>query len=220
MSTRAVQSTLAPMNWRRGLVLAGIHLAMVVPTLVREEARFWQYTNTEVSSRISPHVERVLFQEGQALDLDPCHWHDIGFSRSTEVEGFANLPTALLTGWHDSCLTKTSLGKVVRRFVGRRNHAAEIADCICLALLVFIQWFLIGAFPLVRPKSWWLEPGAFITITACVGVAIALLPSVSSLARIPALLAGLAWLWYFALLLWIPVHHAWQSTLHGLRRLS
>jgi hypothetical protein len=35
-----------------------------------------------------------------------------------------------------------------------------------------------------------------------------------------ALLPPRAWLWWFALLLWKPVHLAWQSTLHGVRRLS
>jgi len=209
------------MNWRRGILLAGINLAIVIPTLVREETRFWRYTGTDVSSRpLGVHVETVILQEEVAMDLDPCHWYDIGSSRLNEVVGLANLPTAILTGWHDSCLTRTALGRGLRRTAGARNHATEIADCVSLAALVLIQWMLVGGLPLVQPRRWWLEPGAFITTAGVISAPIALIPAINEFARIPALLAGLGWLWYFALLLWKPVHLAWQSTLQGLRRLS
>ncbi len=49
-----------------------------------------------------------------------------------------------------------------------------------------------------------------------------LLAGINLVAAVPliCLLAIQAWLWWFGLLLWIPVHAAWQSTLDGFRRLS
>ncbi len=220
LPTRPAQSTLAPMNWHRGLLLAGINVAIAMPGVVRESMQFWQNTAGSVARASPSRVEYVMFQEGVPISLDPCNWSDLGHSRLIEVGGFANLPTALLTGWHDPCLTQTRLGRLSARVVGGRNHSAEVLDCLCLAILISTQWLLVGGLPIIQPKRWWLEPGALITASAAIAAALAIIPITQSLARIPALFAGLAWLWYLALLLWVPVHLAWQSTLHGLRRLS
>ena len=208
------------MNWRRGLLLAGINLAIAMPGVVRDSMQFWQYTSGYTAGASRNRVEYVIFQEEVPISLDPCNWADLGHSRLIEVEGFANLPTALITGWHDPCLSKTRLGRFVARAVGGRNHRAEVFDCVSLAIPVSIQWLLVGGLPIVQPSRWWLEPGAFITASAAIAAGLAIIPITQSLARIPALFAGLAWLWYFALLLWIPVHLAWQSTLSRQRRLS
>jgi len=53
-----------------------------------------------------------------------------------------------------------------------------------------------------------------------VAACIAIIPVLDGLARLPAVIASFAWLWWFGLLLWIPIHRAWQSTVGGLRRLS
>lgn len=211
---------LAGMDWRRGLLLAGTNLAIVVPAFVWQEARFWPWTNTDISGRLGARVEHVVLQEEIAVPLDPCQWFDVGSSRLEEVAAFVNLPAALLTGWHEGCLTRSALGRVIRKVIGSRNHLAEIADCTCLSALVLIQWVLVGGFPIVRPKRWWLEPGAFITTAGVIGATLTLIPRVIDMARIFAVFAGFGWLWWFGLLLWVPVHRAWQSTLGGLRRLS
>jgi len=91
---------------------------------------------------------------------------------------------------------------------------------VVLCLLIAVQWFLIGSFPLIRSTRWWAEPSAFITLCTTIGSGIALLPVIDVLGRLAVLFAFFGWLWYFALLLWKPVPLAWQSTLHGLRRLS
>ena len=208
------------MNWRRGLVLAGINLAISVPGFVWQEARFWPYTNTDVTKTHSARVEYVVFQEEVPVPLDPCHWFDLGYSRLEEVGEFANLPTALSTGWHGSCLTKSPLGRGVRRVIGARSHLAEVVDCACLSALVSIQWVLVGGFPLARPKHWWFEPGAFITAVALVGALVSFLPVIDFMSRIAEIFAVIGWLWWFGLLVWIPLHRAWRSTLGGLRRLT
>jgi hypothetical protein len=208
------------MNWRRGGLLAGIHVAVAASGFVLEELRFWPYTNTDVSSRYGARIESVLLQEQMSVPLDPCHWFDLGYSRLEEVGAFANLPTALLTGWHGACLTRTALGRVVRRVVGARNHRAEIADCGCLSVLVCIQWMLVGEMSLGHRRRWWLEPGAFITAVTVMGVAVSLIPGALLLTRVCEVVVGLAWFWWCGLLIWKPVHWAWRSTLGGLRRLS
>ena len=208
------------MNWRRGLLLAGINLAIVIPAFVWQEAQFWPWTNTDISGRLGARVEHAVFQEEMTVDLDPCHWFDIGSSRLEEVAGFANLPAALLTGWHEACLTRSALGRVIRKVIGARNHLAEIADCICLTALVLIQWILVGGIPLVRPKRWWLEPGAFITTAAIIGASRTLIPRMFELARIPAVSAGIGWLWWLGLVFWKIGRLAWQSTLGRQRSLT
>jgi hypothetical protein len=211
---------LAVMNWRRGLLLAGIHLVIVVPAFAWEVAQFWRYTGTDISSGLGARVESVVFQEEMTIPFDPCKWFDIGSPRLKEVGALANLPTALLTGWHGPCLTQTPLGVVVRRVIGGRNHLAEIADCVILSALVLTQWILVGGLPLVRRKHWWFEPGAFITAAAVVGTAVSVVPTIDTMWRIPAFIAGLGWLWWLGLLLWIPLHHTWKSTLGRQRRLT
>jgi len=191
------------MSWRRGLLLAGIHLAITAPLLVWQEARWWRYTQAANSPPTSTRLVRVAFQEGAVtISLNPCEWFDIGYSRSIEVAGLANLPVAILTDWHDSCLVRTRLGRAAGTVFGTRNHRAEIARCVALCACVFVQWTLVGGFPLMGERRRWIEPGAFITLCAIVGVLLSILPVVYSFARIPGSLAVLAWLWWLGLLVW------------------
>lgn len=188
------------MNWRRGLLLAGIHLVGAVSLIVRQEAIYWRYTRT-ASSSFSTGLVRAAFQEEVAISFDPCNWFDLGYDQTMEVDAFANLPAALLTGWHDPCLTRTALGRASERMFGGRNHRAEIASCVALSAWVFIQWLLLGGFPLVHPRRWWLEPGASITLCAAIGILLSLLLHDRAFARIPEILAGLVWLWWMGLLM-------------------
>ncbi|MGA2850301.1 MAG: hypothetical protein ABSE46_15000 [Terracidiphilus sp.] len=79
--------------------------------------------------------------------------------------------------------------------------------------LIALQWFLLGAFPLVRHphwRRWWGEPGTFITVCAVLGGLLALIPGVDTIARLPALVAMLAWFWWLGLLAWTLVRAAWR----------
>jgi hypothetical protein len=79
-----------------------------------------------------------------------------------------------------------------------------------LCLFIAMQWFLMGGFPLVRTQKWWADPGAFITTCAVLAGSIALIPVVDGIARLPALLAMLAWLWWFGLLIWKTLQFGWR----------
>jgi hypothetical protein len=50
------------------------------------------------------------------------------------------------------------------------------------------------------------EPGAFVTANNFIAACIAIIPFVDGLARLPALIAFVGWLWWFGLLAWIPVY--------------
>jgi len=79
-----------------------------------------------------------------------------------------------------------------------------------LCLFIAMQWFLIGGFPLVRSRKWWADPGSFMTACAVLAGAVALIPVVDGFARLPASIAGLAWLWWFGLLIWKMIQFAWR----------
>jgi hypothetical protein len=81
-----------------------------------------------------------------------------------------------------------------------------------LCLFIFMQWFLVGGFPLVRSQKWWADPGAFITACAVLAGAIALIPVVDGFAKLPALIAMLAYLWWFGLLVWKTLQFGWRMT--------
>jgi hypothetical protein len=84
----------------------------------------------------------------------------------------------------------------------------EIDACLCL--FIAIQWFLVGGFPLVRTEKWRADPGSFITACAVLAGAITLIPVVDGFARLPALIAMLAWLWWFGLLTWRTLQFGWR----------
>jgi hypothetical protein len=79
-----------------------------------------------------------------------------------------------------------------------------------LCVFIAVQWFLMGAFPLVRTRKWWADPGAFITACAALAGAIALIPKVGDFARLPVSIAMLAWLWWFVLLVWKTLQFGWR----------
>jgi len=78
----------------------------------------------------------------------------------------------------------------------------------------------VGGYPLVRPRRWWLEPGAFITACTLPAALASLLippawdlrfPIVDGIAMVPAVVAMLAWLWWFGLLIWKAIRFGLQS---------
>jgi hypothetical protein len=183
-------------------LLAGINLAIALPPLVWQEKTYWRFTQAANSgSSASMRLVRVSFQEEMTIPFNPCDWFDLR-NQPMEVTAFANLPAAVLTGWYDPCLVKTRLGRAVARVFGTRNHRAEIARCLALSACIFVEWTLVGGFPLVHPRRWWLEPGAVITLCAIVGILLSLLPYEHAFARTPEMVAGLAWLCWSGLLVW------------------
>jgi hypothetical protein len=67
-----------------------------------------------------------------------------------------------------------------------RTHKSEAMIVSILSAMIAAQWFLIGWFPLVLWRCWWLEPGAMITVTIPVIAAIVFMPGADCLPPIAA----------------------------------
>jgi hypothetical protein len=91
---------------------------------------------------------------------------------------------------------------------------------VALCILIVVQWLIIGSLPLIQPRRWWAEPGAFITTCTAIAACIALVPAIDGVARLPALIALFVWLLWFGLLAWKFLRFAWQSTVARVPRLT
>jgi hypothetical protein len=210
------------MNWRRGVVLAAIHLTVAAVVIVRTEADYWPNIRSErvrVPVVIPPSATA---EEAAFANFFPCDEGGIidrAFAPREMVISAANMPVVLLVGWHEPCAQPSTLDNVVEKRYGRTRRAEVLILTIqCAAFVVW--WLIVGGFPLVRPRRWWLEPGAF--VTACtIPVALASLlipdgfafrvPILHPAAMIPAVIAMVAWLWWFGLLIWKTFRSAFRS---------
>jgi hypothetical protein len=225
------------MNWRRGLLLAGVNVAIALPMIALLTAMDAQLLSDrkpkldigETSAIASlpefsaSQSKEAPTEEEQTVLLNPCDFRGRPAVQESVVQA-GNLPATLATQWRAVCPPHWSIARMLgvndAWLISDANFTAMRRVDAALCLLVAIQWFLIGSFPLTRPKRWWAEPGVFLTACTAAGSAIALIPAIDVLGRLPVMFAFFAWLWWFALLLWKPIHLAWQSTLHGFRRLS
>jgi hypothetical protein len=210
------------MNWRRGLLLAGIQLAVAIPLMLtlefREEHELRAREDRARETTNPPHYTPPEFisqgkgDEGQTVTFGPCDW--MGHPSTQElVVGIINLPIIDWTGWHENCPEKWTLaGRVDPGKFGWASQpsiARQKKVDAGMAVMIAALWFFVGAFPLRRPKRWWTEPGAFITACAVVALPFALPYSGLVLARLPASAALFAWLWWFGLLVWKSCRAAW-----------
>jgi hypothetical protein len=194
------------MNWQRGLLLSGIHLVVAGSLLAWQESGSWRYIKSVQLGPSSARLELAAFQEeGSTITFNPCtdqgFW-DFDVSQQGRVSGMANLPVTLLTGWHQPCTSPGFLDSKVESFLSsivktrfHRTRSSEVVILVILCALVAVEWLLVGGFPLIQPRNWWLEPGAFITICTLVGSALTTIPYVAHLSVFPATIAGCAWLW-------------------------
>ena len=93
---------------------------------------------------------------------------------------------------------------------GRNAWQTEAGTAVGLCALVFVQWLLVGGFPLILPRRWWWEPGAMITIFTLITFAMVLIPGVREVSEFAAFFALLAWLWWFGLLVWTGLRSGWR----------
>jgi len=208
------------MQWRRGLVLAVIHLAIVLPQIVWQGRGYWRTPGGEASTEAA-RLRPAAWQKEQLVGFDPCHggFVDRYVSPFEAAISFIDFPAWRLSGIWDPCPARWSLAGILPS-----NSAADqlrkyllISGAFCLLLVA--QWLFMGGVPLAHPKRWWLEPGAFITLCA-VAAAVFALPYraemnirdsevvfrvLTLLSTLPIVLAMFAWLWWLALLIWKPI---------------
>jgi hypothetical protein len=210
------------MNWRRGIVLATIHLTVAAGVLIRTEADYWPNIRSErvrVQVVLPPSATVEDMMEANFYPCDEGGVIDRVALPSELVDGAANLPAVLFVGWHEPCAVPSDLDRVVEKRYGR-TRTAEILILTIQCAVLSVLWLLVGGYPLVRPRRWWLEPGAFITVCTIPAALVSLLiPSGAALefsmidivARILGLVAMLAWLWWLGLLIWILIRYTLRS---------
>jgi len=201
-------------QWRRGLVLAGIHLAICVPLIVWEEAARWDWVRSQkmlapyelAPPPPAPALPRsdVVTQsdEGETVTFSPCGmWYDT--SQPERIIALGELPVAAVSRWGEPCPPAWSLaGLVGVRWPNRDSRRKEVEFSIALCGLIALQWILAGGFPLIHPRWFW-EPGALITI--CTGTGIL------------ALFAPFIWLFWFILLAWKLLQGGYRGMFLALR---
>jgi hypothetical protein len=215
------------MDWRRGLLLAGINLAVAVPIILMMEASDQEdaLTPEEIMSKApmeaaprppdpptSKPAEANAKQAEETVTLDPCMmW--VHYSTPVVVVQAVGPPAVALAGW-DDCPPHWSLAGRLRGtwawpptplwMETQREIDAG------LFLFIAIQWFLVGGFPLVRTQKWWADPGSFITACTALAGGIVLIPVIHEAARLLALIAILGWFWWFGLLVWKTLQFVWR----------
>lgn len=174
-------------QWRRGLMLAGIHLAICVPLIVWEESRIWDWARSQENWRPDP-PQVVQPEDGETVSFSPCGmWYHMSLLQRIIVMG--ELPAAAVSRWQEPCPPAWSLAGLLRRgWPNRDSRRKEVEISIGLSGLIALQWILVGGFPLIHPRRWFWEPGALITICVCTGGL--------------ALFAPFLWLFWFILLVW------------------
>jgi hypothetical protein len=161
-----------------------------------------------------PRLVRV--QEEAAVSFDPCRtWAN--YPTQIDLVVFGNIPAEFLAEWQMVCPHAWSIeGRIVGRSWIPMTHAGLVlrrrADLAFLALIA-VEWLLIGAFPLRQSVRFYGEPGSFITACTVLGSALALIRPIDGLARLPALCAAFAWLWWLGLLIWIVLRFSTRSLL-------
>lgn len=206
------------MNWRRGFLLAGVNLAAAVPMIVLLQARDAKYLR-ETSAMAArgfasrrAHLDRAelprlmtVQEEPTTVTFNPCTaW--VHYPVQIEVVSLGNIPASTLAGWRLACRSKWSLSGWLQGTVegapAKQDLALQRRVDVGLCVLIAIQWLFIGGFPLTKRLRRWREPGAFITTSTAIAALLAMIPAIEGLASFPALLAGLAWFWWFGLVIW------------------
>lgn len=209
------RSILAAMNWRRGILLAGIHLAIVGLLIVMLEDRD---AGDLRDGRVT--VFRTIRSggggasgKGATSSVNDCAMI-VDSTRPDKVTVSENLPAIVLTGWRQACHARWSLAGImnVDYFLAPSPSSMIVRKKVDwgFGFLVTLQWILVGGFPLILPRHWWVEPGAFITCCTAIGFGLAFFPPLCWLAPLPALLAAFAWFWWFGLLVWSGVRFGWK----------
>jgi hypothetical protein len=216
------------MNWQRGLLLAGINLAVAIPMILMMEARDQKYalTSEEIMAKTTresvpkppepptpePHKASPE-QAEEAISFDICGGL-VNYPVQVVVVQAVDMPSVALAGWENICPPHWSFAGRLREkptwpptpLWMERQRTIDAGLCLFIAM----QWFLMGGFPLVRTQKWRADPGSFITACAVLAGAIALIPIVDGFAKLPALIAMLAWLWWFGLLVWRTLQFGWR----------
>lgn len=193
------------MNWRRGLLFAVVNVVIATPLVFWQEAERSHLRGTGTSF----FFLSAESAEGQVEIL----W----ISPQENIVGIVNVPATILAGWQLQPRTRLyspppryTLAGVAHSVYGTATITAQVVTALGFISLIFVQWLLIGARPLVRPKHWCFEPAALITICAAVSVCLLALLH-GGIYRLPLLAAYAAWLFLICTALLRAAKLVWKS---------
>jgi len=127
-----------------------------------------------------------------------------------------NIPAAILAGWHYPLRSRFTIDGAVEALLGRANHRSSVLSAFLFICLIFFQWLLVGAHPLVRPRHRWLEPAVLITFCALLSACLLYFFRDDLSYQAPLLLVFGAWLVWLCLVLLKLFKLGWRSV--GWRR--
>ena len=211
------------MNWRRGSALASIHV--VAATILISSILIPGYSSERIhSANPIPTFHPAAYQEGDlTVEFAPIceEWRSISWQE--KVLTTSELPAMVVSGWNSDCPARWTTAGLIGIDMKHHSRSNKLASSAALLLLIAIQWIFVGGHPLVEPRRWWLEPGAFntaCTLIACVFGMIATMLDheiLSIVFGVPAfealLLAFFTWIAWLALLLWAILKSGWKFTL-------
>jgi hypothetical protein len=220
------------MNWRRGLLLAGIHLAVAGFLILSLEARDAKYLHAQEESVAEaareaaarpaepPNPAPAPVNSGEATEtitFNMCSELWVHYPPQTIIVRLANYPAMFLTHWRMQCPSRWSLSGMLNVRNWRPSLESQRRADLGMILIIAIQWFLVGGFPLRKPLRWWEEPGSLITICTVASGLLVLIPNdrYDALPTGPMLIAGLAWFWWLGLLVWKCLRTGWRLMIHA-----
>ena len=213
------------MKWRRGLIIAGIHLAIAVPLIVSELMPRYAVEKTHsLNQNSAPELQLVAFQESeQAVEFVPIceEWRSMSWQE--KVLDSSELPATIASGWNSDCPAGWTTAGMIGIDIRHHTRVQEIGSSAAFCLLIALQWLMFGGLPLIQPRRWWLEPGACNTASTLLVVALLAIgklieamgyPELLAVIGLPAfailLLIVFTWMVWLALLLWKAVNSCWK----------
>jgi hypothetical protein len=204
---------LASMNWRRGLLMAGINLAVAIPLILwadSQNAAFVRQHYVPAPAATKPSATlagQASDEKNEGVTFNRCTMTDQN-SVQEQVVLLANVPAQIPIGWRNPCPARWSLAGMLHPDVWAPTPASMIIQRrvdIAFVFVIAVQWFLVGGFPLRRPKRSLADPAIFITTCAVLAAGLAFIHPVEGLARLPAICAAFGRVWWFGLLLWTSI---------------
>jgi hypothetical protein len=157
-------------NLRRGIKFAAIHLVISIPLIIWEIVPRWSAEKMH-SLHSSPTLVLTGYQEEPpTVEFVPiCEmWRSISWRE--KILSSAELPATVLSGWNSDCPKPWTVAGLIGIDIRDHSRAKEEASSFGFCGLIAIQWILLGSLPLIRPRRWWLEPGACNTLLTSIAV--------------------------------------------------
>ncbi len=158
------------MKIRYAFILPLLHLAIAAPPTIHQQSRDWRFIPQMQAAEDFDKSHAKTLAAG--MPWDPCYEYRLPSDGRVLIS--ADFPVALLVGLPaDECaLSALSLIPNGLKYSLHVKSRVFLVDCL-LALGIFVQWWLVGAwldqrFTQSKPARRWIIPIAVITVGAIV----------------------------------------------------